>query len=98
MEVFDNERKKQEVQKKKREALVKDTEKEKETERSYADTVAFQPAGSEDRSYKNKSGVEELQYRSDWARQMSQVNLEEQLKRATEEAARMEGHEPENKL
>ena len=90
----DNERKKrEEYAKRKREEEKKVKEKETEEKKienqeksSYAEALGVQPDGSADKN-------EELNFKSTWARQLSQANLEQQLKMATEAARKMDGKE-----
>ena len=94
----DNERKKREEyakrkreDEKNKEEKVKETEekkKEKENQEksSYAAALRIQPDGSEEKT-------EALNFKSTWAKQLSQANLEQQLRMATEAAKEMEGKE-----
>ena len=88
----DNEKKRRdEVMKRKRETdNRKQGEKEKVTEgtNSYAAALGGQPGGSKDT--KESPVVEEVCFKSTWARQLSQANLEQQLKMATIAAKKME--------
>ena len=99
MDAFDKEREKQDLQKRKRNVIVGQktsdpaggkiatTQSEVESGRKYSDIAggnrseAIQPEIEK---------VEEIQFRSSWAKQMSQVSLEQQLVKATEAAAKME--------
>ena len=87
------------VDKKKEEAIKKKKETEKEKlstddkvtkenskEKSYAKVLGGQPAGR----IQPEVEVEEIRFKSTWARQISQANLEQQLKMATDAAKRME--------
>ena len=66
----------------------KGREKEQSENPSYAAALGVQPVGST--KSKNSPEVEALNFKSTWARQLSQANLEQQLKMATEAAKRME--------
>ena len=82
------ERKKEEAIKKKKETenekLSENVTKEKGKDKSYAKVLGVQPEG------RNQPEVEEIRFKSTWARQISQANLEEQLRMATDAAKRME--------
>ena len=87
MTKFDKENRKQREEENKREMIEKETDRNKE--KNYVKAAAVQPAGRMDDDNKTEK-TEEIIFKSNWARQMSQVNLEKQLQLATEAAARME--------
>ena len=91
----ENEKKRrEEITKRKRELENKrQAEKEKvivKENLNYAAALGVQPSGSA--GEKSKPEVEKINFKSTWARQLSQANLEEQLKMATEAAQKMENN------
>ena len=71
-----------------KEKVTEGREKEMMENQSYAVALGVQPTGST--RDKNSPEVEALNFKYTWARQLSQANLEQQLKMATEAAKRME--------
>ena len=92
LDQVEKEKEKQVIQKRKRDELMEKVE-----------NVDIQLVGSAVKSYADKlkaskevpEATQEVQFKSTWAHMMSQVSLEDQLKKANEAANRMEGEKEE---
>ena len=86
LEIDNEKKKKEENQKRKR--IEEEMTGEKPKEMNYARILGGQPAGRN--GSQDKPVVEEVKFKSTWAKQLSQANLEQQLKMATEAAKKRE--------